>query len=88
MDLKDALSEARQVSLLAYPLQGIQVQIKISKSYFNRELSPYYSEYMYCEGERTDPDCSASEVVWYEEGGLSPILATYYPSLKELVVGD
>tara|TARA_Y100000361_G_C11161432_1_gene347626 strand:+ start:4951 stop:5217 length:267 start_codon:yes stop_codon:yes gene_type:complete len=88
MKLKDALAEARQLFVLAYPLQGIQAQVKISKSYFNRELSPYYSEYMYRKGESTDPDCSESEVVWYEEGGLSPILATYYPSHKEFVIGN
>lgn len=88
MKLKDALAEAKQLSVLAYPLQGIQVQIKISKSYFNRELSPYYSEHMFRKGERADPDCSASEVVWYEEGGLSPVLATYYPSQKKLVIGN
>tara|TARA_S200002703_G_C3787660_1_gene242956 strand:+ start:638 stop:766 length:129 start_codon:yes stop_codon:yes gene_type:complete len=41
MKLKDALEEASQVSVLAYPLQGIQAQIKISKSYFNQELSSY-----------------------------------------------
>tara|TARA_R100001594_G_scaffold88559_2_gene122808 strand:+ start:933 stop:1199 length:267 start_codon:yes stop_codon:yes gene_type:complete len=88
MKLKDAIAEARQLSVLAYPLQGIQVQIKVSKSYFNRELSSYYSEYMYRKGERADPNCSESEVVWYEEGGLSPILATYYPSHKEFVIGN
>ena len=87
MKLKDAIAEARQLSVLAYPLQGIQVQIKVSKSYFNRELSSYYSEYMYCEGERTDPNCSESEVVWYEEG-RPRILATYYPSHKEFVIGN
>ena len=87
MKLKDAIAEARQLSILACPLQGIRVQIKISKSYFDRELSSYYSEYMYRKGESTDPDCPESEVVWYEEG-RPRLLATYYPSHKEFVIGN
>ena len=98
MKLKDALAKARQLSVLAYPLQGIQVQIKVSKSYFDRELSSYYSEYMYCKGERANPDRWMDElgyeinhgevIVWYEEGESSPILATYYPFQKKFVIGN
>ena len=88
MKLKDALADAKQILVNTYPLQGRQAPIKISKSYFRRELRSYYSNYMIVEGERADPDCTESEVVWYEEGGMRPILATYYPLTKYLLLGN
>tara|TARA_Y100000592_G_C5242439_1_gene208960 strand:+ start:34 stop:297 length:264 start_codon:yes stop_codon:yes gene_type:complete len=87
MNLQQAIADAKQIEVNFYPMQGIQVAMKVSKNYFRTKLSLHYELFLDQEGEPCDEDDPRSETVWYGTC-LGEIVATYYPIERTLLLGS